>query len=79
MNLQVKLKDEHNIDAQNLDEGSHKIKCPQCQPPHDSHDTPLSVSINDDGAVWLCHHCDWTGGTGSNNYQNNYAKKNERN
>ena len=75
MNVESKLAD-NGIKIKNTTHGNQKTKCPQCQPPHDSHDTPLSVSINDDGAVWLCHHCDWTGGTGSNNYQNNYAKKN---
>ena len=75
MNVESKLAD-NGISIKNTTVGNKKTKCPQCQPPHDSHDNPLSVSINDDGsAVWLCHHCDWTGGTGGNNYQNNYVNQ----
>jgi twinkle protein len=75
MNIESKLA-ENGIKIKTTKYGNQKTKCPQCQPPHDSHDTPLSVSINDEGAVWLCHHCEWKGGTGTNSYtQNNYVKK----
>ena len=47
-------------------EGNQKLKCPQCQPPHKESDNPLSVTISHDGVVWLCHHCDWSGGAKDN-------------
>lgn len=45
-------------------EGNQKLKCPKCQPPHNSKDTPLSLTINGSTCVWKCHHCEWSGGTG---------------
>ena len=53
---------ENNIELKHQQEGNQKVKCPQCQPPHNSRDTPLSVTISDDGVVWNCHHCDFRGG-----------------
>jgi len=61
MNLQAKLKDEQNIDAFKCGEGSHKLTCPQCQPPHNPRDRPLSITIENDTALWLCHHCNFSG------------------
>lgn len=74
--IENKLAD-NGIRVSNTTVGNQKTKCPQCQPPHDSHDSPLSVNITDDGtAVWLCHHCDFKGGTGNNNYsKSNYQSK----
>lgn len=58
---------ENNIQTKHLQEGTQKLKCPQCQPPHNPKDNPLSLTIKDDGVVWKCHHCEWKGGksTGS--------------
>ena len=53
---------ENRIELKHQQEGNQKVKCPQCQPPHNPRDTPLSVTINSDGVVWNCHHCDFKGG-----------------
>ena len=43
--------------------GNHKTTCPQCSHQRRKKRDPcLSVTIRDDGAVWLCHHCGWKGG-----------------
>jgi twinkle protein len=46
--------------------GDRKVLCPKCSHTrrHKS-DLCLSVTILPDGesAVWMCHHCDWSGGT----------------
>jgi len=52
----------NGIRLSSTEEGTKKTKCPQCQPPHNPRDNPLSVTINYEGVVWKCHHCDWTGG-----------------
>ena len=62
MTLRDELLEQHGIKTTELDYGSHKIKCPQCQPPHDSSDRPLSIEISVDKIVFFCHHCDWKGG-----------------
>lgn len=67
MTLNDKLNEER-INPKHLQQGNQKLKCPSCQPPHNSHDTPLSFTINDDGAVWNCHHCGFKGGY-TENYQ----------
>jgi len=58
---------ENGIKLNHQQEGNQKVKCPSCQPPHNPRDNPLSVTINDDGVVWNCHHCGFKGGkkTGS--------------
>jgi len=58
---------ENQIQLKHHQEGNQKVKCPSCQPPHNPRDNPLSVTINDDGVVWNCHHCNFKGGkkTGS--------------
>jgi twinkle protein len=45
-------------------EGTHKTKCPECQPPHKASDNPLSLTVQGDTAVWFCHHCGWKGNKG---------------
>tara|TARA_R110000868_G_scaffold71544_2_gene209449 strand:- start:56 stop:1774 length:1719 start_codon:yes stop_codon:yes gene_type:complete len=52
---------EENIRLTHQREGNQKVKCPSCQPPHNSHDNPLSITIEQDSAVWNCHHCDYKG------------------
>ena len=54
---------EENIKLKHTESGNQKTKCPKCQPPHNSRDNPLSVTIDGDSAVWKCHHCDWSGTT----------------
>ena len=51
------------IKLKSYEEGNSKNKCPQCQPPHNSSDRPLSVSIENGNAVWNCHHCGHSGTT----------------
>lgn len=66
MMIENKL-NENGIKLKHYAVGNQKTKCPQCQPPHDAKDRPLSVNIKDDGtALWLCHHCDYKGGTSTN-------------
>jgi len=50
MNIESKLAD-NGIRVNNTTVGNSKTKCPQCQPPHDSHDNPLSVNITDIGTA----------------------------
>ena len=61
------LIERYNIDVGTLGDGDHKMKCPQCQPPHDPKDRPLSVTIRGDDIVFKCHHCDFAGGSGGKN------------
>ena len=53
--------EEHGIKLRTREHGSQKIKCPECQPPHNNRDNPLTVTINTEGIVWFCHHCEWRG------------------
>ncbi len=48
----------------NLERGfeDQKTKCPECQPPHDPRDNPVSISFKDDMFLWNCHHCGYKGG-----------------
>lgn len=57
-----KILADNGISVNHTSEGNQKVKCPQCQPPHNPRDNPLSVTITYDGVVWLCHHCEWKGG-----------------
>lgn len=56
--------------------GYQKIKCPNCQPPHNPKDRPLSLTIEEDGSfVYKCHHCDFAGGwKTSQSYKTKYLK-----
>jgi len=65
---------ENAINVKHYAEGNQKVKCPQCQPPHNPRDTPLSVTIESGKVVWNCHHCEFRGGQGdgSNNFQKTY-------
>ena len=56
-----KRPEEYGIRLKTNQHGSQKIKCPECQPPHNPRDNPLTVTINDEGTVWFCHHCEWSG------------------
>ena len=65
---------ENRIELQHQQEGNQKVKCPQCQPPHNPRDTPLSVTINSDGVVWNCHHCEFKGGRKTGGLHQPYKK-----
>lgn len=60
-----KILSDNNIVLKHHQDGNQKVKCPQCQPPHNPRDNPLSVTINLDSVVWKCHHCEWAGGGGT--------------
>lgn len=62
---------EHGIHLKNLSLGNHRTTCPNCsQTRRKKTDPCLSVTLDDEGgAVWLCHHCDWSGNiTGRRDY-----------
>lgn len=43
--------------------GDQKLLCPKCSDQRrNKRDRCLSLTVEDDGAVWKCHHCDWSGG-----------------
>lgn len=45
-------------------QGEHRTTCPKCSTFRSKKgDKCLSVKIDGDHAVWLCHHCDWRGTT----------------
>jgi twinkle protein len=54
---------EHGIRPRHYREGDHKLLCPKCSHRRKHRKDPcLSLTIDRDGAVWLCHHCQWSGG-----------------
>lgn len=64
----MKTPQELGIKIKHQREGTQKLKCPQCQPEHNSKDNPLSFTINSEGSVWFCHHCDWKGSYAEKTY-----------
>ena len=45
-----------------LQNGNYSTTCPRCSHQRrKKKETCLSVNINEEGAVWNCHHCNWTG------------------
>ena len=66
----VDLRD-YGIVLRGSSSGNTKTYCPQCRNSRKSknkNDLPLSVTINNDGAVWNCHNCGWTGGMNNKTY-----------
>ena len=53
---------DNGINTDKQSEGARKVKCPKCQPPHNSKDFPLSLTITAHNVMWNCHHCSWSGG-----------------
>jgi twinkle protein len=52
----------HGILPRDYREGNHKIPCPRCSHTRKKRNDPcLSLTIERDRAVWLCHHCQWNG------------------
>ena len=70
MNDIYKILSDNNIKVKHTSDGNQKVKCPQCQPPHNPKDNPLSVSIDGGTVLWKCHHCEWSGG-----HKENYGAK----
>lgn len=62
---------EHNIRLRDEKPGSHKTTCPSCSSSRRKKADPcLSVTIEGDGrAVWLCHHCGFSGATGGEGFR----------
>jgi twinkle protein len=53
---------EHGLRPPRHAEGSYKLLCPRCSHARRKrNDTCLSLTIDRDGAVWDCHHCEWSG------------------
>jgi ribosomal protein L37AE/L43A len=51
------------FDLASLRPGENRIPCPYCE--RGPRDTALSVRLAPDGhAIWKCHRCGWTGGSG---------------
>lgn len=51
------------IRPKDLHDGDQKLLCPQCSDKRRNKNDPcLSLTIDADGAVWKCHHCEWSGG-----------------
>ena len=45
-------------------DGNHKTFCPKCKnlrKPQNRNDTPLSITIDSDKALWHCHNCEYSG------------------
>lgn len=61
------------ISLRNYSVGDHKTTCPQCSMKRRNKKDPcLSVTIEPDGgAVWNCHHCNWSGGAAGESYKRN--------
>ena len=49
----------HGIALRHDREGTQRLPCPECD--RGPRDTALSVTIKDDGSVWLCHRCRFRG------------------
>lgn len=54
---------EHGIQPRSLGQGDQKLTCPRCSEQRRNKTDPcLSLKIDDRGAAWHCHHCDWSDG-----------------
>lgn len=54
---------EHGIEPKSLGQGSQKLTCPRCSHQRRNKADPcLSLKIDDRGATWRCHHCEWEDG-----------------
>ena len=52
----------HGIRPRHYCEGNQKLVCPKCSHTRRKRGDPcLSLTIDGDRAVWLCHHCEWSG------------------
>ena len=62
---------ERGIALKNFAVGDHKSICPECSHTRrNKTDQCLSITIEPDGgAVWKCHHCDWSGGVAGRSYR----------
>jgi twinkle protein len=52
----------HGIRPRRYTDGNQKLVCPKCSQDRQKRNEPcLSLTIEDNRAVWLCHHCEWSG------------------
>ena len=70
---------ENGIELRQVSQGNYKTYCPECRYTRKNRnklDKPLSVTIdNDDGAVWHCHNCGFSGNiAGRRHKQENQLK-----
>lgn len=57
-------------------QGNHKTTCPQCSAGRKKKTDPcLSVTIFADRARWQCHHCQWVGGAGGDQFHRSPARE----
>ena len=59
------------IQLRNWKSGDHKTTCPECSHKRrNKTDQCLSVTVESDGgAVWKCHHCEWSGAVAGSNFK----------
>ena len=58
------------------DYGQQKVICPKCSHTRRNKREPcLSINIENDLAVWHCHHCEWKGSVHENVRGNDYKPK----
>src|SRR5690242_12251784 len=61
----------HGIRPQGYSDGNHKLACPKCSHTRRKRSDPcLSLTIEGDRALWLCHHCQWSGAVNARDEQN---------
>ena len=63
-----KLFEKYEISANGLRSGQQKTKCPRCQPEHNPHDNPLSITVDVGQVLFNCHHCGFAGGVTDDKY-----------
>ena len=72
---------EHGISLRDYNVGDKKTTCPQCSHTRkNKKDQCLSITLETDGgAVWKCHHCEWSGAIAGDNYRRDVARTQEIN
>ena len=72
---------EHGISLREYSVGDKKTTCPQCSHTRkNKRDQCLSVTLEPDGgAVWKCHHCDWSGAVAGESFRRDVARTQELN
>jgi twinkle protein len=67
----------HGIRPRSYREGGQKLLCPKCSHTRRHKSDPcLSLTIKRDEAVWLCHHCGWSGAV--NERENRHSFRSQR-
>jgi len=72
---------EHGISLREYSVGDKKTTCPQCSHNRkNKRDQCLSVTLEPDGgAVWKCHHCEWSGAVAGESFKRDVARTQELN